>query len=67
MEWLGYTVGIIAHLWVALLIWGTIEFFKNVERQERILNRRIKIKLANGYIFVPFILVIGFWMWMILG
>lgn len=62
MEWLGYTVGTVAHGWVlmnALILIAQLN-------DPLVMHGRAKITI-KGRFFIPWIGVIGFWMWAIYG
>jgi hypothetical protein len=62
MEWFGYTVGVVAHLWAAMTFLALI-----IYASDPLIKAGLKeIKLSNTF-FVPWIGIIGFWMWVIYG
>jgi hypothetical protein len=62
MEWFGYTVGVVAHAWAFLAL---------IKVMALLGDPRVKIGLykvnLEGTFFVPWIGILGFWMWVIYG
>ena len=59
MEWIMYTVGIVAHLWALLVIIGLI-----IVGRDNVTNR---INVSLGRVVAPFVLLIAYWNWFFFG
>ena len=62
MNWIMYTVGIVAHLWAVLTILGIILLLN--DPKVKYMGAKITF---NSSFFVPWIGVLAFWMWFFFG
>lgn len=62
MNWIMYTVGVVAHIWAILTILNIIVLLND----PKVKYMGAKITL-NGYFFVAWIGVLAFWMWFFFG
>lgn len=62
MDWLGYTLGGISHIWMLINILGVLQLLNDPRVQY--LGAQITIK---WHWFLPFAITFGFWMWFFFG
>ena len=62
MEWIMYTVGIVAHGWLALVIFAFVVL--SITARDNVTNR---LNISLWRIWTPIILVIAYWNWFFFG
>ena len=62
MDWIMYTVGVVAHIWAPLTILGIIALFDTPQVKSGL--RQVQI---SGRCYIPWIGVRACWMWYFFG
>ena len=62
MDWIMYTVGVVAHIWAPLTIVGLISVLNRPEVKMGLRKWQIK-----GKFYIPWIGILAFWMWYFFG
>lgn len=63
--WIGYTIGAISHLWMIKNIFELCSAHRTA-RLRRFTRGQGKVTIYNRF-YYPFMIGIGFWMWMFFG